>query len=345
MTLADDEGWMLWRPAAIAAALYGFEPLDERVPAFDRRAAILVDAGLVVLFDCGCAHLPTLKDHHGLTGGNKNTRVSTWHQGHRSGAVRTAPDEPVRTGRADKPVRTGRGDDSRSVRTDRGQSRSESESESESDSESGRLAPAREAARPDDDGFMLHDGRHAPVMVNGIDVENGIGRDGLDLDSFQSCFDCYEPIVDGPAMVVIENGVGGLARVHPSCPSGIAILERRRDEPDFGIEDPEHAVLTWLARAGAYVQPNGGPLHRAVMVLVKGHPGSIVIATMAILRSGDPPAQTPRQFVYGADNVLNPIPRRSSKNGTSKAGHTRSVEEIEAAFNRPPRPPKEDKEP
>lgn len=61
-TLADDAGWLLWRPAEIGASLYGYQPVGRRERDLARRARALEDAGLLVLNECGCALLPRMDD-------------------------------------------------------------------------------------------------------------------------------------------------------------------------------------------------------------------------------------------------------------------------------------------
>jgi len=94
-TITDDEGWLLWRPAEIAAVLYPFAPARRRLRDLERRAQRLIDAGLVEVHDCGCAFLPTLKEHHGIKGGNQTRGVWGWHERHKSVQVRTDTDEYV----------------------------------------------------------------------------------------------------------------------------------------------------------------------------------------------------------------------------------------------------------
>jgi hypothetical protein len=95
-TLADDEGWLMWRPAELGAALYPYTQPKRRRRDLERRAAILVAADLLVLHDCGCAFLPTLKRDHAVKSGNPTTAVWAWHMSHpraESVPVRTDPSE------------------------------------------------------------------------------------------------------------------------------------------------------------------------------------------------------------------------------------------------------------
>lgn len=94
-TLADDAGWMLWRPAEIAANLYSYEPPARRSRDVERRAQELVDRNLVRIEPCGCAYLTTLLRDHAAKGGNRSFAISTWHREHVSGSVRTDTQKPV----------------------------------------------------------------------------------------------------------------------------------------------------------------------------------------------------------------------------------------------------------
>lgn len=94
-TLSDDEGWLIWQPAELAAWIYPYAPAGKRLRDLERRAARLIDAGLVIVEPCGCAFLPTLKEQHGVKGGNKSTAIWGWHLRHESGQVRTETDESV----------------------------------------------------------------------------------------------------------------------------------------------------------------------------------------------------------------------------------------------------------
>lgn len=93
-TLADDEGWLVWRPGELGAAIYPYTPAARRVRDLERRAAILQAAELLVLHGCGCGWLPTLREHHGIKGGAKSSAVWGWHSRHSVG-IRTDTDGSV----------------------------------------------------------------------------------------------------------------------------------------------------------------------------------------------------------------------------------------------------------
>lgn len=94
-TLADDDGWALWRPASIAVTLYPYEPHGRRLRALERRAAVLVEAGLLDIRSCGCAHLPTLREHASIKSGEKTHAIWNWHQRHASEGLRSGPEHSV----------------------------------------------------------------------------------------------------------------------------------------------------------------------------------------------------------------------------------------------------------
>jgi hypothetical protein len=96
-TAADDEGWIIWRPAELAATLYAYTSPRRRVVELQRRAATLIARGFIVMHDCGCAHLPTLKAHHAVKGGQPNASIWSWHQRHvaESVALRSDTEQSV----------------------------------------------------------------------------------------------------------------------------------------------------------------------------------------------------------------------------------------------------------
>jgi hypothetical protein len=81
-TLCDDEGYMLWEPAEIASYLYSYQSAGRRLRDLEHRAQILMAHGLIDVKPCGCAYLPTLKEHHGIKGGKPTSPIWTWHQRH-----------------------------------------------------------------------------------------------------------------------------------------------------------------------------------------------------------------------------------------------------------------------
>jgi hypothetical protein len=95
-TVTDDEGWLMWSPDELATTIYPYAPPKRRVRDLERRAKVLEDAGLLVIKECRCAELPTLKEHHAVKGGDKTRGVWGWHQRHQSvGLLRSPTEESV----------------------------------------------------------------------------------------------------------------------------------------------------------------------------------------------------------------------------------------------------------
>jgi hypothetical protein len=66
--VADDAGWLVWRPAHIGAVLFPYESARRREREIASWSAQLVDAGRLRLHDCGCAEIPTLPRHQRIAG-------------------------------------------------------------------------------------------------------------------------------------------------------------------------------------------------------------------------------------------------------------------------------------
>lgn len=81
-TLADDVGYLLWRPAAIGAALYPYVPARRREADLAHRADALQRAGLLVVNECGCGHLPRMDRDLAPKGGDHSTAIADYHAGH-----------------------------------------------------------------------------------------------------------------------------------------------------------------------------------------------------------------------------------------------------------------------
>jgi hypothetical protein len=90
-TITDDEGWLVWNPDEIATTIYAYQPARKRRIDLERRAERLVDAGLLVIHPCGCAELPTLKEHHGVKSGRQTTPIWGWHHDQRHAVGRGMP--------------------------------------------------------------------------------------------------------------------------------------------------------------------------------------------------------------------------------------------------------------
>jgi hypothetical protein len=66
--VADDSGYIDWRPERIAHDLLGYESTKVRERHLVEWANVLVETGHLQIFDCGCAFIPTLSKHQRVTG-------------------------------------------------------------------------------------------------------------------------------------------------------------------------------------------------------------------------------------------------------------------------------------
>lgn len=66
--VADDAGWFRWNVAQLGALLMPYDPPKRREAHIARAGQELVDAGRLVLRDCGCGEIPTLPKHQRVTG-------------------------------------------------------------------------------------------------------------------------------------------------------------------------------------------------------------------------------------------------------------------------------------
>jgi len=81
-TRADDAAFLVWRPAALAAAVMPYANARRRQRDFERIAAELVEAGLLRILECGCAELPRMLRDLAIGGGSKTYSVRDWHLAH-----------------------------------------------------------------------------------------------------------------------------------------------------------------------------------------------------------------------------------------------------------------------
>lgn len=79
--VADDAGYIEWRPERIAHDLLGYESTKVRERHLTDWAAALVGSGHLEIFDCGCALIPTLSKHQRITG-KQNFRYRDAHGKH-----------------------------------------------------------------------------------------------------------------------------------------------------------------------------------------------------------------------------------------------------------------------
>lgn len=91
-------------------------------------------------------------------------------------------------------------------------------------------------------------------------------------------------------------------------------------------DDPEWPVLSWMASAGASLAPNGNGLHVRLVKLVERQGPERVLAAMRELQADG--ARSDRQFIFGAEERLEPVQRGKS---TKPAGH--HAQDLEAAVH------------
>lgn len=97
--IADDAGWIEWRVPRIGAVLFPYEPVKRRSRDIEAWAAALVESGRLVLYQCGCAQVPTLSRHQRVTGKQSFTALEA-HGKHPSliGKQEPLSDSPVTLG-------------------------------------------------------------------------------------------------------------------------------------------------------------------------------------------------------------------------------------------------------
>lgn len=110
--VADDAGWLEWRPAQLGATLYPYKRVAERERSIVGFGLALVAAGRLVIHPCGCGFIPTFAKHQRL-GGNPSFQYRDKHRHHvaadvESGRVHTGSPE-VRGGKRQKVGEVGKG--------------------------------------------------------------------------------------------------------------------------------------------------------------------------------------------------------------------------------------------
>jgi hypothetical protein len=94
-TVADDEGWLLWQPASIAAVLAPYAAPGRRVRDLERNADVLASVDLLRVLPCGCAVLPRSKRDLTISGGKQSRQVLAYHQAHITDQSVALPDDPA----------------------------------------------------------------------------------------------------------------------------------------------------------------------------------------------------------------------------------------------------------
>lgn len=94
---------------------------------------------------------------------------------------------------------------------------------------------------------------------------------------------------------------------------------------------PEFPAISWLSSQKVHLVPNGDGVHRLLGRLVEMHGVDTVLEAFGDIQA-EGQARTAAQYVFGADNILNPI--RSIGRKREDRGHTRPVAEVSDAFTR-----------
>jgi hypothetical protein len=94
--VADDGGWLSWRVPHIGAVLFPYDPARRRERQIEAWSAVLVEAGRLDLYPCGCACIPTLPKHQRVSGKQSFTAMDA-HKQHSplSGKHSPLSDSPV----------------------------------------------------------------------------------------------------------------------------------------------------------------------------------------------------------------------------------------------------------
>ncbi len=101
--LADDAGYFVWDVEQIGATLYAYDSPKLRVRHITRYGQSLMEAGCLVLFECGHAKVPTLPKHQRLSGPTR--RVETHLKNHRDHHCPHVPDNPRTSPHVPDPVK------------------------------------------------------------------------------------------------------------------------------------------------------------------------------------------------------------------------------------------------
>jgi hypothetical protein len=81
--VADDAGWLEWKPAQLGASLYPYRTATRRERDIEAWGDVLLQAGRIIRHPCGCARIPTLTKHQ-RAGGNPSYQFRDKHRYHES---------------------------------------------------------------------------------------------------------------------------------------------------------------------------------------------------------------------------------------------------------------------
>jgi hypothetical protein len=102
-----------------------------------------------------------------------------------------------------------------------------------------------------------------------------------------------------------------------------------RPAPEW--DEPEGEAVTWLARNQVYVRP-GTPMHQKLVRLVEVRGVNAVVGTFDRLRRMG--AVDDRGYIFGAQDMLNPVPKASDAEREERADEERRHHERELARTR-----------
>lgn len=91
--LADDAGWLQWDPVEAAAVLFAYEHPAKRLRLVEGWAKELRDLGRLKVHACGCAEIPTMREHQ-HPGGQRTESALRRHLAHAAGEQTALPLEP-----------------------------------------------------------------------------------------------------------------------------------------------------------------------------------------------------------------------------------------------------------
>jgi hypothetical protein len=90
--IADDAGWIEWRPSRIGALLYPYRTARRREADITVWSHQLVENGRLHLLECGCGHIPTLPRHQRVGGKQTFLQADRHYSKHVSRSVQTVPE-------------------------------------------------------------------------------------------------------------------------------------------------------------------------------------------------------------------------------------------------------------
>lgn len=101
------------------------------------------------------------------------------------------------------------------------------------------------------------------------------------------------------------------------------------DEPyQVADEGPEGPVLSWLAARRIGIVPDGRGFHRKLVLLVERHGAERVTEALSSVIDGG--AKGERAVIFGAENVLDPVPSANGASQKPRKGYMARQEDLDA---------------